>query len=152
MNCSFENNASERMNKAVTFLQGSQVFVYTPDQRSEASKWYSATECRSFAYDGVFQAKRIKDLCSIDNLKDAMEDGYILPEDILGIEDLLSSSPKQVFKERRGYVKACVLKQNKLLAEGKTLHEDLAFKLADFVAKISADSVKKARARAAMIV
>ena len=101
MNRSIENESLVRMRNVVSFAEDSEVFVHSPDQRIYTSKWYSVKECRGCALDGIFEAKRIKDLCTNDHFNDVMKAGYISPEDILGIEGLLTSSPKQVTKERR---------------------------------------------------
>lgn len=151
MNRSIENESSDRMHNVVSFAEGSDVFIYSPDQRVCSSKWYSMKECRGCALDAIFEAKRVKDLCANDHFNDVMKAGYISPEDILGIEYLLSITPQQAIKECRGHIKACVMEHHRLLTEGETMHGGFILKLGDYASKSSVESVENAKARAARI-
>ncbi|KAL7489145.1 hypothetical protein ACHAW6_014743 [Cyclotella cf. meneghiniana] len=139
--------------KHVRFSQYSSMHVYNVDPSYRLSKSYSPTECKAFRTCAAFEAHRLRQLityCQLpcaESVRLLIQDGVIMPEDVIGIEHLIHpSSYERVMKERRVHSTLLLQRQEELLER----NELDAKSLAEVVMVRSAKSAHMARARAAM--
>ena len=146
----------------VTFSKMSSMQLYHVDPLYANSNSYSKEDFTLFSMDIMMEAARIKNLLLLtssdastkESLRYLIENHVIMPEEIQGIEHLISNSAYKLLKERRNHPRAVLSEQDRMEAltsdsmKKTKSHDDIVNQLATFSASRSSRSAKRARIRA----
>ena len=161
--CTQERQSLPKLLKPrVTFSEMSSMQLYHIDPLYANSKSYSKEDYKRFSMDIRMEASRIKNIVLLtssntftkESFRYLIENNGIMPEEIKGIEHLISKSAYTLLQERRNHPKAVLLEQDRMEAltsdsmKQMMSHDDLVKQLATFSAKRSSRSAKRARIRA----
>jgi hypothetical protein len=147
---------SSRQIKQVSFAEYSNCNRYLMNAEYEKTKSYSSSDRKSFKQEAVRDAARLRMLLDLSPFEGAkalihlIKGKMILPEELIGIEDLLMD-PLKVACWRREH-SAHVLKMQRALRAKEESEETSVAKLALGSEKTSLKSTEKARLRAALAV
>lgn len=140
--------------KKVTFLEYSQLSIYKTNRSNESMKSYSTVETNSFRVQAALDASRIRNLicpyllCTGHDIDYVMNLCGITHEELVGIDHLLSEkAASNLAHERMAHVRS-VLRAQQLIKERYGNKVDTVI-LAMITSRLSSNSVKKARVRAA---
>jgi hypothetical protein len=146
--------ASLTESKKVSFSKYSTSRVYITDPYYEGQKSYSSADQKIFRREATEEAFRIHHLISSYPgstgfaIRQLMEDGLLVREELLGIEHLVSMTAEQSFHKRRSYTKF-VLGVQKVMRETSENKVNVDVLAAVAIMK-SARMIEKARLRAAL--
>ena len=145
----------------VTFSEMSSMQLYHIDPLYANSKSYSKEDFRRFSTDILMEAARIKnlvlltssDMSTKESVRYLIENHVIMPEEIQGIEHLISKSVFKLQQERLDHPRAVRSEQDRLAAltsdsmKQMKSHDDLVKHLATFSVLRSVKSAKHATSR-----
>ena len=161
--CTQERQSLRKLLKPrVTFSEMSSMQLYHIDQLYADSKSYSKKDFKRFSKDILMEAERIKNLVLLtssdastkESCRYLIENNVIMPEEILGIDHLISKSAYKLLQERRNHPRAVLSEKYRIEAltsdsmKQMKSHDDLVKQLATFSALRSSRSAKRARIRA----
>ena len=152
----------KKLKPRVIFSEMSSIQLYHIDLLYAINKSYSKEDFKRFSMDTLVEAARIKNhvlLTSSDpytkvSFRYLIENHVIMPEEIQGIEHLLSKSAYKLLQERRNHPRAVLSEQNRMEAlpsdsmKQMKSRDDILIQLATFSALRSSRSAKRARIRA----
>lgn len=148
----WQQPSSTMVTKKVAFATYSELQVYRLDPVFESRKSYTSSERKAFraqALHDAFYIQRLMENCPYEGghaMNYLIERNLLSPEDLLGIEDLITGAEK-ITVERRRYAKYVMKTQLELK---KTQASDADLKLAYVAAAKSMKAFEKARLRAAL--
>ncbi len=146
----------------VTFSEMSSMQLYHIDSLYGNSKSYSKEDYKRFSVDILMEALRIKNIVLLtssnvftkESFRYLIKNNVLMPEEIQGIEHLISKLAYTLLQERWNYLKAVLSEQDRMEAlksdstKQMKSHDDLVKQLATFSAKRLSRSAKRARIRA----
>ncbi|KAL3804171.1 hypothetical protein HJC23_013690 [Cyclotella cryptica] len=155
-NCyaSHVTNATRHTSKRVSFSEYSSLHLYGSDPSYRCQMSYSKSEIEDFRFRAASEARHLRQLLARCPLQDANRICHLLivhnvlaPEDVLGIEHLLSENASRLVFTERLFQRASLLAKQEELREKNELDAEL---LAEVAISRSAKNAERARVRAAI--
>jgi len=158
--CTQERQSLRKILKPrVSFSGMSSMQLYHIDQLYANNKSYSKEDFKRFSMDIQMEVARIKNLVLLtssdvstkESCRYLIENYVIMPEEIQGIDHLISKSAYKLLQERRNHPRAVLSEKNRMDAmtsdsmKQMKSHDDLVKHLATFSTLRSSRSAKRAR-------
>ncbi|KAL3795447.1 hypothetical protein HJC23_000805 [Cyclotella cryptica] len=148
------NNLTRQATKRVRFSEYSCLYMYQSNPSYRRKMSYSKTEIEAFRFRTASEAGKLRQLLAGCPIREANRICHILihhnvvaPEELLGIEHLISEHVTRLMLSDRLGQRALLLKTQQELREKNELNFEL---LAEVATSMSAKNAERARVRATM--